>query len=101
MVAIEERTDGTDDISVFDKIRTNKLASQVNGTDLIIDEDLDFAEGKNMVTGTTTGTRFSTTASQKIAFHGSTPIVQAILATGSSNDQIITALQNLGLVKQS
>ena len=101
MVALEERTDGTDDISVFDKIRTNKLASQVNDTDLIIDEDLDFAEGKNMVTGTTTGTRFSTTASQKIAFHGSTPIVQAILATGSSNDQIITALQNLGLVKQS
>ena len=101
MVALEERTDGTDDISVFDKIRTNKLASQVNGTDLIIDEDLAFAEGKNMVTGTTTGTRFSTTSSQKIAFHGSTPIIQAILATGSSNDQIITALQNLGLVKQS
>ena len=101
MVALEERTDGTDDISVFDKIRTNKLASQVNGTDLIIDEDLDLAEGKNILTGTTTGSRFSTTAAQKIAFHGSTPIVQAILATGSSNDQIITALQNLGLVKQS
>ena len=101
MVALEERTDGTDDISVFDKIRTNKLASQINGTDVIIGEDLEFAEGQNIVTGTSTGSRFSTTASQKIAFHGSTPIVQAILATGSSNDQIITALQNLGLVKQS
>ena len=51
MVALEERTDGTDDISVFDKIRINKLASQVNGTDVILDEDLDFAEGRNMVTG--------------------------------------------------
>ena len=101
MVALEERTDGTDDISVFDKIRTNKLASQVNGTDLSVEEDFAMAEGKNIVTGTTTGTRFSTTASQKIAFHGSTPIVQAILATGSTNDQIITALQALGLVKQS
>ena len=101
MVALEERTDGTDDISVFDKIRTNKLASQVDGTDLIVDEDFAMAEGKNILTGTTTGSRFSTTASQKIAFHGSTPIVQAVLATGSTNDQIITALQNLGLVKQS
>ena len=101
MVAIEERVDGTDNISVFDKIRINKLASQVDGTDLIVDEDLIMTEGKNIVTGTTTGSRFSTTASQKIAFHGSSPIVQAILATGSSNDQIITALQNLGLVKQS
>ena len=101
MVALEERHDGTDDISVFDKIRTNKLASQVDGTDLIVDEDFAMAEGKNITTGTSTGSRFSTTASQKISFHGSTPIVQAILATGSTNDQIIPALQNLGLVKQS
>ena len=59
------------------------------------------AEGKNITTGTTTGSRFTTTASQKMAFHGSTPIVQAVLSTSASNADIVTALQNLGLVKQS
>ena len=91
---------------VFEAIAVKELLvssidSGGGGVDIDIKEDILFAEGKNMVTGTTTGTRFSTTASQKIAFHGSTPIVQAVLATGSTNDQIITALQNLGLVKQS
>lgn len=39
----------------------------------------------------------------KLGFHDKTPIVQAILATGggASVDNVITALQNLGLVKQS
>ena len=38
-----------------------------------------------------------------IGFHGVTPIVRAVLATGASAtvDNVITALQNLGLVKQS
>lgn len=38
-----------------------------------------------------------------IGFHGATPIAQAVLATGvgASVDNVITALQNLGLVKQS
>jgi hypothetical protein len=39
----------------------------------------------------------------KIGFYAKTPIVQAVLATGggASVDNVITALQNLGLVKQS
>ena len=91
---------------VFTSIRVkelsvNSITSGASGTDIDIKEDILFTEGKNIVTGTSTGSRFSTTASQKIAFHGSTPIVQAVLATGSTNDQIILALQNLGLVKQS
>ena len=59
------------------------------------------SEAGNIVVGTTTGTKFSTADDQKISFHGATPIVRAVLATGSTNDQIITALQALGLVKQS
>ena len=91
---------------VFEAIAVKELLvssidSGGGGVDIDIKEDMLLAEGKNILTGTTTGSRFSTTASQKIAFHGSTPIVQAVLATGSTNDQIITALQNLGLVKQS
>lgn len=39
--------------------------------------------------------------SDLIGFHGVTPIERAVLATGSSANDIITALQNLGLVKQS
>lgn len=45
----------------------------------------------NIVLGTTTGTKFGTATTQKLAFYNSTPIVQP---TGN----IITALSNLGLV---
>lgn len=39
----------------------------------------------------------------KVGFYGKTPIDQAVLATGAGHtvDDVITALQNLGLVKQS
>ena len=39
----------------------------------------------------------------KIGFYAKIPITQAILATGggATVDNVITALQNLGLVKQS
>lgn len=45
---------------------------------------------KNIVTDTTTGTKFGTATNQKIGFYNATPIVQP---TGD----VITALQNLGL----
>ncbi len=43
------------------------------------------------------------TNGDKIGFYGVTPISRAVLATGASHtvDDVITALQNLGLVKQS
>lgn len=50
-----------------------------------------FAEGSNILTGTTTGTKFGATTNQKIAFFGSTPIIQP-------SGNLITALSNLGLV---
>ena len=91
---------------VFEAIAVQELlVSSIDtgggSVDIVVKEDMALAEGKNIVTGTTTGSRFSTSDSQKIGFHGATPIVRAVLATGSTNDQIITALQNLGLVKQS
>lgn len=46
---------------------------------------------QNMVLSATTGTKFGTATTQKLAFYNSTPIVQP---TGD----VITALQNLGLV---
>lgn len=49
------------------------------------------AEGQNLVIGTTTGTKFGTATTQKLAFYNSTPIVQP---TGD----LITGLQNLGLI---
>jgi hypothetical protein len=60
----------------------------------------------NLVTDTTTGTQLATVggaSGQKLAFWGSTPIVQPLLATGASHtvDDVITVLQNLGLVRQS
>lgn len=43
------------------------------------------------------------TQDNKLGFHAVTPIAQAVLATGAGAtvDNVITALQNLGLVKQS
>jgi hypothetical protein len=46
---------------------------------------------KDIVLGTTTGTKFGTGATQKLSFYGATPIVQP---TGNA----LTALSNLGLV---
>jgi hypothetical protein len=47
--------------------------------------------------------RLMSNTADKLGFWGATPIAQAVLATGVSHtvDDVITALQNLGLVKQS
>jgi hypothetical protein len=53
-------------------------------------------------TGTLRGLKIGTSAG-KLGFYGTTAIAQAVLATGAGAtvDNVITALQNLGLVKQS
>ena len=76
---------------VFDAIATKELSVK----------DTTITDGGNIAIGTSSGTKIGTADAQKLAFHGATPIVRAVLATGSTNDQIITALQTLGLVKQS
>ena len=47
--------------------------------------------------------RLMASSSDKIGFHGVTPVARQLLATGAGAtvDNVITALQNLGLVKQS
>lgn len=44
-----------------------------------IQADSTWAEGVDIALGTVTGSKISTAAGQKIAFHGATPIVQAAL----------------------
>jgi hypothetical protein len=60
----------------------------------------------NIVTDTSTGMKIGTVggaSGQKLGFFNATPIVQPVLATGASKtvDNVITVLQNLGLVRQS
>ena len=64
------------------------------------------AEGTNISAGGTTGSKIGVTggaSGDKLAFWGSTPIVQPVLATGAGKtvDNVITVLQSLGLVRQS
>ena len=58
---------------------------------------------RNIALSDTTGTKIGTATTQKLGFYGATPITCAVLATGAAHtvDDVITALQNLGLVKQS
>lgn len=65
-----------------------------------------FGEASNVAVGTGTGTKIGTVggaSGQKLAFWNSTPILQPVLATGAAAtvDNVITVLQNLGLVRQS
>jgi hypothetical protein len=67
---------------------------------------LTLADAVNIAVNTTTGTKIGTVggaAGQKLGFFNATPIVQPLLATGAGAtvDNVITALQNLGLVRQS
>jgi hypothetical protein len=60
----------------------------------------------NIVTDTTTGMQIGTAggaSGQKLGFFGATPLVQPVLATGASHtvDEVISALQSLGLCRQS
>ena len=60
-------------------------------------------DGGNFALGTTTGTKIGTATTQKLGFFNATPVVRPVLATGAgaTADNIITVLQNLGLVGQT
>ena len=60
-------------------------------------------DGGNFALGTTTGTKIGTATTQKLGFWNATPVVRPVLATGAgaTADNIITVLQNLGLVGQT
>ena len=42
----------------------------------VFEKDVQFQEGRNIQTGTTTGTKFGTDANQKLSFFNATPIAQ-------------------------
>jgi hypothetical protein len=67
-----------------------------------VQRGLQLADAQDITINATTGSKIGE-ATSKPAFYGKTPIVQAVLATGASHiiDDVITALQNLGLVKLS
>lgn len=93
---------------------------------VIASDDITMKEGKNIIAGTTTGTKIGTAIDQKIAFYDSTPIIQKAGAdqvaapaggtgvaeggydTAANRDKAIallneirTVLVNLGLMKGS
>lgn len=57
--------------------------------------------GASIQAGTGSGAKIGTATGQKLGFWNATPVVQQVLATGSTADQIITMLQTLGLCRQS
>ena len=96
---------GTARVMQFDYGGTTTAAISIPITSgsITLGGGLTMPDAGDIVLGTTTGTKVGTSNTQKLGFYGATPIVQAVLATGAAHtaDDIITALQNLGLVSQS
>jgi len=70
----------------------------------------EFLDSKNMIFGHQVGTKIGTEASQKIAFYGKTPVIQASSISQPSGgltvdspartaiNSILTALSNIGII---
>lgn len=84
------RGDATKGVHINDN-NAGTVDLSLGGGAVSIGGTITLSDAKNLVLGTTTGTKFGTATSQKIGFFNSTPIVQP---TGD----VITALQNLGLI---
>ena len=86
---LEDVTAGTWAVSKAMTLDSSGDATAVDGTDIAL--------------GTTTGTKFSTTTLQKLAFHGSTPVVQrtnasqaAVGTTAATNDSLAYGFTTAG-----
>jgi len=89
----------------FTVSNTGNLTISPNGGGLTLAAHLTLS-AKNIVTDTSTGTKIGTaggSSGQKLGFFGATPVAQPLFATGASHtvDELITVLQNLGLLRQS
>jgi hypothetical protein len=64
---------------------------------LTLNGDLSLADGRNLITNATTGTKIATTATQKLGFFGATPVTKptGVAATASG---LHAALVSLGLI---
>lgn len=99
-------TDAAAGVMIFRTTGTTVAGAPVESFRINSSQNIAIAEGKNVVLGTTTGSKIGSvggSSGEKIGFFGATPIVQPLLATGTGAtvDNVITALQNLGLVRQS
>lgn len=72
------------------------LAAFVGSSQYQFQKDAKFYDGRNIQTGSTTGTMVGTAANQKLGFFGATPIIQPV--TGTTTADINAALTALGLV---
>lgn len=93
------------------RIIREELASLLKSDRYLFEKHIQMADGRNIQTGLTTGTKIGTAATQKLGFYGVTPIVQPVAIsapTGAGSagvDQpardainvIILRLQDLGL----
>lgn len=74
------------EVALADKDTAAALLTQVYTTPsfsgaVTVSGDLTIADTKNIITGTTTGTKIGTTTSQKIGFYNTTPVVQPAALT--------------------
>lgn len=86
------------------EIRTDKIRDVANSGGVIsMIATLFMADGKDIITGTSSGTKIASATGQKLGFWGATPVVQQVFATGTGKtvDNLITLLQTLGICKQS
>jgi hypothetical protein len=79
------------------------IGMNVNGKETLFRATkLELPDAYDIDLGTSTGTKIGQ-ATAKIGLYGVTPVARQVLATGAGAtvDNVITALQNLGAVKQS
>jgi len=99
-------------IQVREIIR-QELAGMVSNDRFMFKKNIEIAEGMNIKTGTSVGSFFGSTATDKIGFYGVTPIVQQATLSDPSGGvtidsqarstigNILTSLKNIGIIKSS
>jgi len=92
--------DSSAEIALY--LRGDSIQLQTNGIPRITISDggMSLQDGKDFALGTTTGTQFGTTTSQKLGFFGATPVVQRPKASynnWAALSDVVDALVDLGL----
>lgn len=96
------------------QIIREELDSLLKSDRYVFSKLVQFSDGKNIQTGLTVGTKIGTAAAQKVAFHGTTPNIQASHIadpSGAITDTdtearaaiaaILVAIENKGIVASS
>ena len=89
------------------KIIDEKFDSLIKSDRYVFEKHLQYLDGRDVQLGRTTGTKIGTATDQKVAFYGTTPVVQqstiadASGCSGSADDkvnEVIDVLQALGFI---